>query len=336
MVDPVRGLTGLCNLGNTCFLNSCIQVLNHIPELTTILSKPIRSDIPEHVLVQELQQLRAIMWTQNGIVSPNRFVHQVQAVALKKGRMLFTGWAQNDLPEFLLFIVEAIHTSISRKVAMKITGRVEDPIDQLAMECYAMLQTTYNNEYSEIMDMFYGIYVSEIAGLDDGVVKSRKPESFFLLDVEVHGQNVVYHDLYNCLDSFTQAEVMEGADAWYNETTQQKESIKKRIVFWNFPNVLVITLKRFYATGSRKLQHLVDFPLTSLDLSKYVVGYNPSRYVYDLFAVCNHEGGTMGGHYTAYVLTTNGDWVHFNDTTVEPVSKIVSPKAYCLFYRRRT
>ena len=46
----------------------------------------------------------------------------------------------------------------------------------------------------------------------------------------------------------------------------------------------------------------------------------------------------MGGHYTAYVKTREGEWNHYNDTQVErniSENKIVSTKAYCMFYRKR-
>jgi ubiquitin C-terminal hydrolase len=47
----------------------------------------------------------------------------------------------------------------------------------------------------------------------------------------------------------------------------------------------------------------------------------------------------MGGHYTAYVKNANGAWYHFNDTSVSEIGRnesIISPKAYVLFYRKKT
>ena len=32
-----KGLTGLANLGNTCFINSCMQVLSHTQEFNNFL-----------------------------------------------------------------------------------------------------------------------------------------------------------------------------------------------------------------------------------------------------------------------------------------------------------
>jgi ubiquitin C-terminal hydrolase len=46
----------------------------------------------------------------------------------------------------------------------------------------------------------------------------------------------------------------------------------------------------------------------------------------------------MGGHYTSYVKNANDKWYLFNDTQIKEVKnvdEIVTPKAYCLFYRKK-
>jgi ubiquitin carboxyl-terminal hydrolase 47 len=46
-------------------------------------------------------------------------------------------------------------------------------------------------------------------------------------------------------------------------------------------------------------------------------------FVYELYAVMVHQGGTFGGHYYAYIQDLeNKKWFNFNDTQVSPISII--------------
>ena len=337
-IDHSKGYTGLQNLGNTCFLNSCMQALSHTYELTHFLQsdkyKQHLRILDDNIIINEWVDLHNVMWSQNGIVSPKRFVSSVQKLADTNNRELFTGWAQNDLPEFLLFLIECMHNSIARGVKMNIKGSVQNSTDKLATSCYKMLKQTYSKEYSEIMDLFYGIYVSELSSINKDHIYSHRPESFFILDLEIPDRNC---SLYDCFSSFTNYETLDGDNSWYNDKTKKKIAVKKRITFWSLPKILIITLKRFSFDGQKKRQDLVDIPLTNLCLSSFVSGYNPKQYVYDLYAVCNHSGNTQGGHYTAFVKT-NKTWSHFNDSQVErniSETNIITPKAYCLFFRKK-
>lgn len=338
-----KGFTGLANLENTCFLNSCLQVLSHTYELTIFLnsekcSQVKKKDLSDTIILNEWNDLRTLMWSNNGAVSPNKFVYSVQQIARQKEKDIFTGWAQNDMSEFLLFMIDCIHTSVSRRISMKISGNPLNKNDEIARKCYEMLRTVYSKEYSEIMDIFYGIYVTNICSIDNSTTHVLRPEHYFVLDLQVFTGSRVCTTIYDCFDLFVTPEIMSGENAWFNEKTNEKEEIRKTIHFFSFPKILVVVLKRFSPDGSQKINNLIDFPLQNLDLSKYVRGYNKQSYLYDLYGVCNHMGGVTGGHYTAYVKNITGVWIHYNDTSVEIIPNpqmVVSPMAYCLFYRKK-
>jgi ubiquitin carboxyl-terminal hydrolase 8 len=337
-----KGYTGIDNLGNTCFLNSCLQVLNHTYELNEILDtmseKNIKSGMLDVNILHEWNDLRKTMWSGNGVVSPNKFVHNVHEIAKVKGREIFTGWAQNDMPEFLLFMIDCVHNSLSRSINMKINGNTKNNTDSLAVQCYSMLKTVYAKEYSEIMELFFGIYMSVITTKDGKKNISIKSEQYFILDLPIIYESRMASTIYDCFNMFIKEELLEGENGLINEKTKKKEDVKKQMCFWNFPKILTICLKRFTPDGKNKLNTNIQFPIDNLDLSGYVKGYNPSTYKYELFGVCNHMGGVMGGHYTAFVKHADNSWIHFNDSSVEVVDdpqKIITPLAYCLFYRRK-
>ena len=335
-----KGLSGLANLGNTCFLNSCMQVLSHTYELNDFLSletykKKLKNKY-DTALLLEWDELRKLLWSENCIVSPTKFVKTVQKVAQLKDRELFTGYSQNDLPEFLIFIVDCFHNALAREVNMTIQGTIENERDKTALICLERIKQMYSKDYSEIWNLFYGVQVSQITSIDTEEVISITPDPYFIIDLPIPANNKS-PTLIDCLNLYVVGEIMDGDNSIFNEKTGKKEAAKKQLKFWSFPNILVIDIKRF-SSLNHKNQILLDFPLENLNLSEYVIGYNKDSYIYDLYGVCNHSGSVQGGHYTAFVKNANNKWYHYNDTSVSEVSvpsQIISPKAYCFFYRKR-
>ena len=324
-------LVGLYNLGNTCFINSCIQILNNTYELHHILDKqPIQKLNYYSKLTIEWNSLRDLMWSDNGTVKPTRFLKTIQYVSHKLEQPLFTGYSQNDISEFLGFFLNCLHETYSRKVNVKVQYRNPD-----YDFCCKYLQDVYEKEFSEINNVFNGIYVNTITEIDSNTVLSKSPEMFSTINIPVFSNNKAATTLDECFSLFHQKELLEKDNAWYNEKTKKHQSVFKKTTIWRFPNVMIIVLKRFNHRN-RKIQHKIDFPLINLNLQKYSCENIPS--FYDCFGICNHSGNVNGGHYTSFSKNSQGKWYFYNDKEVQIVkdhSCMISEQAYCLFYRKK-
>jgi ubiquitin C-terminal hydrolase len=309
---------------------------------STVVSRIKSAD--EGTLLREWGELRTLMWSKNGTVAPNRFVAVMQIYARNNQNHDFAGFAQNDVSEFLTFLIDIFDKALRRQVRMRVKGEVKTAKDKTAKACYDMMTRMYSKSYSEMISIFHGIQVTQIIGIEGthaNRVLSASPEPHFILNLALPQapdlrRRITECTLHDCLRHYTQEEVMDGENKWENEATGKREAVKRRTRFWSLPPVLITTIVRTDAYG-RKSRAMVSVPENHvLDMAPYVCGYD-TRTTYELYAVCNHMGGAHGGHYTANVKVGES-WYCFNDTRVSRIAHkdAVTTNAYTLFWRKCT
>lgn len=330
-----KGLSGLVNYGNTCYMNTAIQCLSNIPKLTHYFKnknfvEDLKSDVIERDLTVQWYKLMDGLWSNNCVISPQSFRREVRILALKQGIYLnFVGNGQNDVQEFLVFMIESMHNALCKKVRMVISGSVENDLDKCALEAMKNWKLFFKDNYSIFVELFYSQNSSSIYSLDGKLLSTNyQPCCYYTLPILENSKT-----LYDCFDNYTNREKLTGENMWLNEDTGEYIEVYKKINFWKLPNVLIIVLKRFTNDGD-KINNLIKFPF-ELDLRKYCVGYKKNTFTYNLISVANHDGSLNGGHYYSYVKNMNGKWYNYNDTNVSEMKKddIITSSAYCLFYQ---
>ena len=331
-----KGLCGITNMGNTCFMNSIIQCINSNRDLALYFINNEHKKIPdkemlENDLVEEWNLVSKGLYERNAVITPESFHKCIQQLSVKKGNSYFTGYDQNDSQEFLQFLLENLHIGLSREVNMNINGNPKNNLDKMAIKALTNWKQFFKDDYSVIIDLYYGQLYSKITTNEDSTFISEAFDPISNISLEIPDKENV--TIYDCFDKFTKEESIDFKDSnVINDTKQYQKSLS----VWRFPDYLVIFFKRFTNTG-QKINKIIDFPINDLNLNKYCVGYEKEECVYDLYAVSNHGGNSMGGHYWAYCKNEDDNWYKFNDKYVTTLdeSNIVSDNAYCLFYKKK-
>ncbi|XP_055666188.1 ubiquitin carboxyl-terminal hydrolase 8 isoform X1 [Falco peregrinus] len=342
-LNPVFGgsgpaLTGLRNLGNTCYMNSILQCLCNAPHLADYFNRNLyqddinRSNFLGHKgeVAEEFGVIMKALWTgQYKYISPKDF-----KITIGKINDQFAGYSQQDSQELLLFLMDGLHEDLNKADNRKrYKEENNDHLDDFKAAELAWHKHKQLNE-SIIVALFQGQFKSTVQCLTCHK-KSRTFEAFMYLSLPLASTSKC--TLQECLRLFSKEEKLTDNNRFYCSHCKTRRDSLKKIEIWKLPPVLLVHLKRFSYDGrwKQKLQTSVDFPLETLDLSQYVIGPKNNLKRYNLFSVSNHYGGLDGGHYTAYCKNASKQrWFKFDDHEVSEISasSVKSSAAYILFY----
>ncbi|KAI3419919.1 Ubiquitinyl hydrolase 1 [Psidium guajava] len=280
------GYVGLKNQGATCYMNSLLQTLYHIPYFRkAVYHMPTtENDMPSGSIPLALQSLFY------------KLQYSDTSVATKELTKSF-GWDTYD--SFMQHDVQELNRVLCEKLEDKMKGTVVEGTIQQLFEGHHM-------NYIECINVDY---------------KSTRKESFYDLQLDVKG----CRDVYASFDKYVEVERLEG-DNRYHAEQHGLQDAKKGVLFIDFPPVLQLQLKRFEYDFMRdtmvKINDRYEFPL-HLDLDRENGKYlspDADRSVcnrYTLHSVLVHSGGVHGGHYYAYIRPTLSEqWFKFDDERV--------------------
>ncbi|KAH6830170.1 ubiquitin-specific protease 8 [Perilla frutescens var. hirtella] len=159
------GLTGLYNLGNTCFMNSAVQCLVHTPKLVDYFLGNFRKDLNYEnplgmngKLAITFGDLLRKLWAPGATpVAPRMFKSTISSFAPQ-----FSGYNQHDSQEFLSFLLDGLHEDLNRvKRKPYIQAKEENgrPDEEVADEYW---ENHLSRNDSVIVDLCQGQYRSSL------------------------------------------------------------------------------------------------------------------------------------------------------------------------------
>uniref|UniRef100_A0A7N8YCI0 Ubiquitin carboxyl-terminal hydrolase n=1 Tax=Mastacembelus armatus TaxID=205130 RepID=A0A7N8YCI0_9TELE len=110
-----RGLTGLKNIGNTCYMNAALQALSNCPPLTQFFLECgglVRTD-KKPALCKSYQKLVSDLWHKNrpSYVVPTNLFQGIKAI-----NPMFRGYSQQDSQEFLRCLMDQLHEELKESL----------------------------------------------------------------------------------------------------------------------------------------------------------------------------------------------------------------------------
>lgn len=216
-----RNAPGLFNQGNTCYLNSTLQCLLHIPILTQYILSTSNSDssntAKQSTILHMYEKFVKEIWTNTSskAISPRGIVQNIRRIGKNLRPM-----RQEDAHEFLRLFLDCMHEEILKSQGLQSN------------------QTKYGHIINTtLISRVFGGYLRNELTCSKCGYQSRSYNHFhdLCLDIQRNVSNVM-----QSFSEFTKPEVLGRGNEWFCDKCKMK--VKVRTTHPSFAHVFIVCL----------------------------------------------------------------------------------------------
>lgn len=296
---------GLTNLGNTCYMNSIIQVLLNTNLFTRALM--IEKD-SENELVMILKKIFVAMNDKDiDTISPKTLRRFIM-----KTFIIFNNNGQHDAYEFLLNILDYLHNNTGIKEG--ITNGLYNIKKKISIKEW---NNYHNNKKSYLVNkLFYGQFIKKIHCISCKTI-TEKYDPFISLQINKISKDCNISDM---ISNYFNIEFN------IKKNCEKCNSTSNHIIdtsIYKLPKILILN-------NMSKMNFIIE---KIIDLNNYHYSNNNKSDKYILKSIVCYTGNSINGHYYT-VIIKESSFLIINDSHIIKINKLENINPYILFYER--
>ena len=251
----INSKIGLQNLGNSCYMNTCLQIIIHTPNFISRFFKNLDKINYLTPISQNFYDLILKFYENKNWVSPEEFLN-----VFCKEHYNFLAKKQNDTQEFCRIFLEDINVELNN-IKMKTPYIELDTLNKNKIQC----KYEYDNLYKQkddslIIDSFYGQIIN-IFSCKCGFQNFSFQKCFDIPLSIPYGKKS--EDLNQLIKTFFEEEKID-----IKCKNCSKKDVKNKKLFSQPPEILILSLQRYDIRMKKKNNCKIEFN-ENIDLKKF-------------------------------------------------------------------